>query len=950
MFGIVAVYLFTREKSMRKLIGLIAFLFFTTVVFAQKGQIIGKVVDQNGKALPLVTVTVFNALDTTIITYRMTNEDGNFKITNLPIDKDLRLLATYSGYEALRENFSLTDAKLEWNFDTLRLVTTTKDLDEVVVISERPPVLIKKDTIEFNANAFKTLPNALVEDLLKKLPGVRVDANGNITVNGKPVNKILVDGKSFFGNDPKMATRNLPANAIDKVQVVDDKEQALLNGDNNTSNIGKVVNITLKKGMKKGMFGKLYGGGGTKDRYEAGGIANIFRDTLQVSVLGYSNNMNRPGFSYGELMNAGGLQRSNSNRNNNSTSTWGGMNGSSIMINGVNFGGSPSFGLATSNGAGFNINHAPSKNQSFYVQYYFGAVRNVNNPLETTKIYNGDTTIENNKIGTTITKNFGHNLGAGMKLTPDSLTTINLNASYTVGLERTRIGNEITSDNNILGALSQGNVGQYNEVDNYNYTHSFYYIRKGRKNKSQNFIISNAFSTGIKDNSNETNALLHYFYPNKYDSVQNQLRTIRLPQTSTTLSVIYRTPISKLFSLRFTNRYRYDYVSNKTTTNQALAAGEPYDILNTQLSNSFKRGKHDFTFYQGFQFEKSGWSINPYIGELILNSNVDVASIPNKIQQNLRKLVPSLHINYKDFSINYNRDYVLPDYSYLLPILDNSDPYNVSYGNPYLKLGKQDEISLNANFNDQKNNLNVWFWASVSQTDNDVVLARTIDAQGIQTFTPVNANGTKAFRTNYNIDKDIKITEKTKITFSIGGYHEFTKNRMFYNGDSSWQTTASFNNWSGIHINFNDVIEWDNTYNPYFNFTKYSNANFSKINISSQNITSGVVVRYPKHIIWETNMNYTYNSSLNSGNKNLWRWTAAINFTFLKDEKGVLKLSVYDILNQNSRYVNIYASQNTWSRTSGTMLPRYLMATFTYNIRSVGQKKKKVGGESLFSF
>src|SRR5205085_4718616 len=151
--------------------------------------------------------------------------------SNLPLDVPLRMMVTYSGYEAYRKEFTLTAKNNQLHFDSVLLIPTTKQLDEVMVFAERPPVMIRKDTIEFNASAFKTLPNALVEDLLKKLPGVQVDKDGNINVNGKAVNRILVDGKTFFGDDPKMAIRNLPANAIDKVQVVDDKEELLRNGD-----------------------------------------------------------------------------------------------------------------------------------------------------------------------------------------------------------------------------------------------------------------------------------------------------------------------------------------------------------------------------------------------------------------------------------------------------------------------------------------------------------------------------------------------------------------------------------------------------------------------------------------------------------------------------------------------------------------------------------------------
>jgi len=293
---------------MRLTIVTILISLFSLNAFSQ-GTLKGKIADSAGKQpLGLATITVFKAADTAIITYRLSNPEGEFKIPGLPLGLNCRAVISFSGYRVYRGEFTLTAAQPQLDWGTILLPPDSKSLDEVLVIAERPPVTVRRDTIEFNASAFKTIPNALVEDLLKKLPGVQVDADGNITVNGKPVNRIQVDGKNFFGDDPKMATRNLPANVIDKVQVTDDKDELLRNGDDNVNNVGKVINITLKKGVKKGWFGKLYAGGGTTDRYEAGGIANIFRDTLQVSVLGYLNNLNKPGFGFTDLMQTGGFQ------------------------------------------------------------------------------------------------------------------------------------------------------------------------------------------------------------------------------------------------------------------------------------------------------------------------------------------------------------------------------------------------------------------------------------------------------------------------------------------------------------------------------------------------------------------------------------------------------------------------------------------------------------------
>jgi hypothetical protein len=340
-----------------------------------QGTIKGKLTDTSGnKPLGLATVTVFKAADTAIITYRLSDPDGNFKVPGLPFDVNCRVVVSFSGYSGYRKEFIIKTNEPVIDMGTVKLTPTATSLDEVIVYAERPPIVIKKDTVEFNASAFKTLPNALVEDLLKKLPGVQVDKDGNIMVNGKPVNRILVDGKNFFGDDPKMASRNLPSQVIDKVQVTDDKEEMLRNGDDDPNNVGKVINLKLKKGIKKSMFGKAYAGGGggpQGGRYEIGAIANIFRDTLQVSVMGYSNNLNRPGFSISDIRQTLGVSRSidamggNSNQNNN-TSNY----GSSFSINDINFGGeSRNGGITKSDGIGININHSPNNRKSIYARY-----------------------------------------------------------------------------------------------------------------------------------------------------------------------------------------------------------------------------------------------------------------------------------------------------------------------------------------------------------------------------------------------------------------------------------------------------------------------------------------------------------------------------------------------------------------------------------------------------
>lgn len=923
---------------MKKIIPLILTLLFTSSIWAQSGSIQGEIFGTDRKPLSMATLTIFLERDTSIVSYRISNEEGGFKFANLPLNVPLRLLATYVGNEAYRRSFTLTPQTPTLKLDSIIMLMTSKSLDEVIVTAERPPITVKNDTIEFNANSFKTLPNALVEDLLKKLPGVRIDADGNITMNGKAVNKILVDGKSFFGDDPKMATRNLPANAIDKIQAVDDKEQALLNGDNNTSNVGKVINITLKKGYKKSAFGKVYAGGGTQDVYELGGIMNIFRDTLQVSVLGYSNNLNRPGFSYSELMNNGGLRRSNANRSSNSTRINNGMNGSMVDINGVNFGGNTNFGIATSNGGGFNLNHAPNVKKSFYLQYYFGEVRNRLNTDRLAELYNGDTIITNHRVTNVLTKNYGHSVGGGFKIKTDSVTTLNFNAGYTAGLVREAPNVLISSDNNYLGALSKGNINQSNDINNYNYNHTFYLLRTGKTNSKRLMSIVQSLNIGNNSSDYMTSSVLNYLYPSRYDSLQNQLRQVRLPQAFGSLSVSFYEPIHKLFTLRFTNRYSFTQIKNTTQMLYANPLGDSFSVLNPILSGSFERQQHEVFLAQKLAFQYKKLTIVAGIDETFLTSHLNTSAETNSIQRNIQKLNPNLNISFNNLTLTYNKNYSLPSYSYLLPVFDNSNPYYIAKGNPNLQPTATADWSLSYNYNNQTKNLNIWWYSSFQQRNNDIIQNIAIDKQGIQTSSPTNADGSRNLSVNLNINKDFKIGEKNKLTLSAGGYYSINRSKMIFNADTSWQTTNQLSNWFGLNINIKDKIEWNNSYSPDFNFTRYTSPNFTNLQANLHNFSTGLVIRWTKNLVLENNLIYLYNSNLTGTNKTTARWNVAINYNFMKDQRATIKLSAYDILNQNGNIVRLIASQNTLTYNRGNLLPRYFMITLTYNIKQMPKK------------
>jgi hypothetical protein len=940
----------SKNNSMIKFLQLLVIALLSTsyTAFGQ-GQIKGRLLDSTTKApVGLATITVFKASDTTIITYRLSDAEGNFKIPGLPYNVPCRMIVSVSGYMGYRKEFTLTESDNLLDAGNIGLRHSEGNLEEVIVFAERPPVVIKKDTVEFNASAFKTLPNALVEDLLKKLPGVQVDKDGNIMVNGKPVNRILVDGKTFFGDDPKMATRNLPANAIEKVQVMDDKEEMMRNGNDDLTNVGKVVNITLKKSVKKGWFGKIYAGGGTDDRYEAGGIANIYRDTFQVSVLAYANNLNKPGFSYGELMQAGGLDRTRNSSSTTSTSQWTSANGSSISVNGVSFGGMQNGGgIAASKGAGFNLNHTPNAKRSIFAQYFYGNIHTDRLNFTDINQYNGDTIINNNKRYTGSTISNAHSVGAGGKFKPDSVTNIQLQFNYIHGDQVEERLSNVKATSNKAGDLSMGNILQNNPSQTNYYRQIFMYTKLSKTKKGRRLNIYHELSYNNRKNDYTTESLINYYNPVPYDSTLAQLRMERIPRTDAVLQFNYSEPLTKIITARIGGRYEYSTLHNKTGTFNKAIGSDKYDLPNSLMSSDFKRTSNRIFTTAGIEFKWKTLTVTPGVQALFQSTDNNLASYA-PVKQHQNNLLPALNVLYKKLSFSYNKTVLLPAYNYLLPVSDNSDPYFITKGNTNLTPAKRSNFTLNYNSNDVKKNLYISLYTNASFTNNDVVQMINVSSAGVQTLMPVNVNGSKSYSINYNINKQYKNNQKLTLSWHLGGWYGMNSSRLIFNNEISRQATYNLNSWMGFGVNFNDKVEFNTNLSPNFNFTRYTGGSFKDINVTSRWWDNELVIRCIKHFILETDFNYDYNSGVTGGlPKGITRWNAAVSYTALKSEALVFRASVFDILNTNKN-ITSSAVRNTLSTMQTNALSQYCMLTATYNVRPMAAKKKASGKSALF--
>lgn len=918
-------------------LGMVVFLFICMEGNAQ-GTIKGKIIDSAAKSpLGLATVTIFKAADTTLITYRLSTPDGEFKVTGLPLGLNCRAVISFSGYEVYRHEFTLlNDTHLDLGI--IKMAPASKDLDEVLVVSERPPVTVRKDTIEFNAASFKTLPTALVEDMLKKLPGVQVDGDGNITVNGKKVNRIMVDGKEFFGSDPKMATRNLPANIIDKIQVAEDKDERELNPDRSNGDIGQVINLKLKKAIKQGWFGKAYAGGGTDKRYEGGAIVNLFRDTMQVSLLGFSNNINRAGFGLNDIRTLGGFERSGINN----LSIY---NGGGINVNGISFGGTGE-GINQSTGSGFNMNHVLKNGVTLNTQYFYGQTKNDIAELNNRQQFLGDTILVTRSNRDEVLKTFTHRVGVGVKGKIDSLTRFEFRPSVVLSDQASKRFTGTTSNDNYKGLLNTGNNEQKTEANDLGYTHSFLLFKNFRK-KGRTLNVTHSVNYGNNEN-NQVNEALNTFYGNGLatETSISQLRDRDQQNLTATLNTNFNEPLTKRWSVRL--GYIVTYFNNNdvvATFNKGNGSSK-YDIPNMALTNGLARESWRNSLSPGLNWKYKKWTVTGTANLLLLNIENNFSKTNEKVNQHYKYILPGITINWKEINFNYSANVTPPGIADIQPTPDNSNPLFIMQGNPALKPVTAHTLNLNYFKNITAKTLFVNVYMYGNFRDNAITRSRAVLPNGVQVATPVNVDGNQELYNFFNINKQRKFNKDFQISFGGGYNFNYNRNYLIVNNRKSYVTITDIGPRTSGSLNWKDMIEWNYSFYMGFNRAFYQSNAFTDLKTNRSDLNTELVIRWPKRIVWETSLNRRYNPVTAAGvQRSISLLNAGVTFLFLKDNKGQVKFSGFDLLNENVSVFRL-ANENLITDRQLTILQRYFIATFTYNLRTF--KGGKVGGRERF--
>jgi hypothetical protein len=390
------------KNNMRAIL-VILLLAFAGALHGQTGTLNGVVHDENGTPMPAATAVLLNPADSTMKYFSVTNAKGLFELKSLARGEYL-LQIGFIGYETTYRRISVP-APDNGNLGTIALAPKSVSAGEASIVGDRVPLQFRNDTIEYNASAFKTQPGAVVEELLKRLPGIEVDRAGNIKALGKDVNNVLVDGKEFFGRDPKVATRNLPADALEKVQVYDKRsdESEFTGVDDGTRE--KTVNLVLNEDSRRGVFGDVSGGAGTDSRFKGAARVNKFTDKLQLSALGSFNNVSQASFSLGDYISSGG-----------GISVTGG--GTQIVMGGssfpMNFGQSSS-GLTTSGSAGLNFSKSKTQYDRFFVSYLGSGSRRKLEEISNTWNYTADKTFFTDGRTEQTQNDLGHRINFGVR-------------------------------------------------------------------------------------------------------------------------------------------------------------------------------------------------------------------------------------------------------------------------------------------------------------------------------------------------------------------------------------------------------------------------------------------------------------------------------------------------------------------------------------------------------
>ncbi|GAA4308545.1 TonB-dependent receptor [Compostibacter hankyongensis] len=884
--------------------------------------------------LPLATVYAKKVRDSSLVSYTLTNDQGAFLLEGIPRDTPVQLTLFYTGYRSHRQR--LEDGAQQLNLGTIYLSMSSTALDEVTVTGERPPIAIRGDTLEFNAAAFKTRPNSVIEDLLKKLPGVDVDADGNITAEGKPVSRILVDGKAFFGNDPRVASKNLPVEIVDKVQVTDTKTREEELSGAPASGDTKTLNITLKKGKDQGFFGRAYADYGTDRYYDASAMLNYFKGKQRISILGAVNNINDIGFSIDEVVDmlggGGGVRTVMVSRNG------------AFGINGLNFGNNEE-GIKKTTTAGINYNNDFGKHFSLNGSYFYGGLSLENDTKTARQNLLPDSLSYYNTEKQERSNNINHRMAATLTY-KDSLWNVyyapnisfsnkqGVSNSHSVSLgEKQQPVNE--SDSRYVTDQQDNTFSQ-----NLNIFRTF-------KRKGQMLSLS-AYSNIKTSRAGDYNSYRNSFYDDATpDDSVNQYIDNNVSSNDYNAGLRYTQPLTDKLRATFAYNLEGRYgLTDKKTFDLEAATGK-HTQLDSAYTNKFRSNVNVQTPRLGTAYQDEKWQLDAaadfnFIGLHHYSYTHDLS-----IDQRQFFISPYVNLARKikngRLSLRYLAQVQQPDIAQLLPVADNTNPLYIIKGNPDLKPSIYRNLSLDFNNFDFKSGNNVYGNVTYSDIKNAITDVTTFDEQLRQVTTYTNVAGNYQIRGYGGIGRDKK-KENSHWRVNLNLMMNYNHTHAFVNEAPYVSNRLMLAPRLSYTYGYKELYEITPSYRFRYESSQYSLGSMdSRHNIMHEAGFSGSLY-WPTRLSWESDLNYTYNSDVAPGfRKGYWLWNVGVGVDLFKKRQATLKFTVYDLLNQNTSVRREITDTYIEDRET-IVLHRYFMLKLIYNLRKFGESDKNGPG------
>jgi len=912
---------------MTKLFSFLSFFFlFVLAANAQNDITVkGTVLDVNTQ-LPLELATVYftTVKDSTVLEYATTDKNGAFRMNIKKFDRPVFLKVNYMGYQTYYEEYkNLSESK---DFGKLYLIENVNALNDVVIKTEAAPITIKKDTLEFNANSYKVRPDSNVETLLKQLPGFDVDNDGKITVNGREVNQVLVNGKTFFDKDGAIAIKNLPADIIKKIQVSDFKtKKEEFSKQESTSDFSS-INITIDEKKNKGYFGKIMGGYGTDDRYEANINLNYFNNKQKISLLASSNNINSTGFSMDDVFDNMGGGRNSSGRGGGNSNSGSGKGITQSNLVGVNYSDDWTEKLLAM--GSYNFSNTVNKNESKVNELNF--------------LPTGNNTVESDSK--TRNESTGNNANFELEYRIDPKTRIvfvpKVNQSRT---NSSAISSSQTEDEegNLLNtsassSFSEGNNTNFGNTINFNKAFE-------RKSRNLSFVFSNNNTDNDSDGINISETI--FYEGAKPNDLRNQKTLKKNTSDSYSVDLEYTEPITDSLRIRFGSDLDWKSTSNDQKTFDFNADTQEYTDYSSRFSNYTSSTQNSVTPKVGITLQKNKFTIN-------LDSRTSIVSFDNyslyqDVATDLNKkyalpfataLLRYKFSRSKNLSFKYDYSNALPSATQLMPVVNLNNPLNTIVGNPDLNPVEKNSINFNFRNYDFRSRSGYSVYLKGDYYNNDIVSISNYRDDGTRETTYVNISGVYNASIGANWSQSVKFDAHT-LRYGLGLNANYSFDKGFTNDILYYAKSTGITPKVYMSYDYGEVLTIAPSYNLSYNQSKYQNY--------SRDATSNVVHRinlqtttyWPANLIFGNDFGYTYNSNISDGfKKDFYLWNTSLSYGFL-NKTLYAKVKVYDVLNQN------LSATRTISATSirdeeNTVLQRYVMFSLAYKIGNFSGAEK----------